>query len=402
MQVAATVALAALLACSDDDRSVGLFGTDGDMQDGGAHDGGPDTGGGSGGPMGDGGDTASSADASGNDTLKLDVGPDSAGDATAEGGEPCDPDTDPRCECSIPAHEPCDAGTGDPFAAMGLNCPGEFSVTASTMGSAEAIGVRTGFGPTPTFDPREGSTFAVIGSGIVADLDEETPDADGEFDHDDPTHCNDDLGMFDPGNMLPPPLDPTNVGAQDCAQDPTLVGTGDCSNTLQEQWDQAGNGGCVINGVPCGVANDYTELRIVAQVPPDVVSFSYDLAFFTVEWPAYFGSQYNDLYIGWLESEAWTGNISFDELGHPISLNAAFFDFLDQDGDLPELTGTCMRHHGGTKWLTTTAGVTPGEQITVVFAILDLSDSILDSFVFLDNFQWGCDPTMKPETEPEG
>ena len=38
----------------------------------------------------------------------------------------------------------------------------------------------------------------------------------------------------------------------------------------------------------------------------------------------------------------------------------------------------------------------------MVFAIFDLSDSILDSYAFIDNFQWGCDPTGTPQTEPEG
>jgi hypothetical protein len=61
-----------------------------------------------------------------------------------------------------------------------------------------------------------------------------------------------------------------------------------------------------------------------------------------------------------------------------------------------------MKQHAGTHWLTTTAGVAPGEHITVVFAIFDLSDSILDSYAFIDNFQWGCDPTGMPSTEPEG
>ena len=29
-------------------------------------------------------------------------------------------------------------------------------------------------------------------------------------------------------------------------------------------------------------------------------------------------------------------------------------------------------------------------------------DSILDSYVLLDNFQWGCESTDKPETKPVG
>jgi hypothetical protein len=137
-------------------------------------------------------------------------------------------------------------------------------------------------------------------------------------------------------------------------------------------------------------------------VPPDVYSFSYDFAFFSTEYPFYYGSMFNDMYVGWLESTDWTGNVSFDEQGNPISLNAGFLDFKDDAGNIPEFDGTCMKYHAGTNWLQTTAGVRGNEDITVVFAIFDLSDSILDSYVFLDNWQWGCDPTGKPETLPPG
>jgi hypothetical protein len=379
-------------------------GTDGSSGDGGSATGASS----GGGTTGSGGGTDSSAGTTAGGP-KFDVDPGASGGAGTDtaGGGPCDPDVDPSCMCTIPPHAACDGASDDPFTALGLNCPGELQVTTSTSGSAAAIGVRTSFGTNATFDPREGAKYAVIGSGIVAELGSKTPDGDY---NDDPTYCNDDLGAFDPGD-LPPPLDPTKVGTQDCAQDPSLVGTGDCSNTLEDQWNQAmAGGGCVINGMPCGggtggAANDYTELRFSVTVPPDVVSFTYDLAYFTTEWPAYAGSQYNDMYVGWLESEKWTGNISFDANGNPISLNAAFLELTDKKNDgveVPELENTCMRFHGGTRWLTTQAGVTPGETITVVFAIFDLSDSILDSYVFLDNFQWGCDPSMPPSTKPEG
>ena len=146
--------------------------------------------------------------------------------------------------------------------------------------------------------------------------------------------------------------------------------------------------------------------------PQGVSSFSYDFAFFSYEYPGYYGSEYNDMYIGWLESEGWTGNISFDDMGNPISLNAGFMDFLDADAlnhptcptgsncSAPELAGTCMEGHGGTRWLSTQASVVEGEDITVVFAVMDLGDSILDSYAFLDNFQWGCEGGMPPTTHP--
>ena len=310
---------------------------------------------------------------------KLDVGG-SGGMLDCQEGDVCD-------ECVIAEHTPCDDGTTDLFAAMGLNCPGEAEVTVSTQGSLQAMGIRSGFGNTNTWAPREGSVFAVLGSGFVTDLDQETPFGDSDAG---PAYCNDDLGgEYDVGANLPAPLRPNNV-AGDCTQDPSLLGTGDCSNTVEGQWTQGGG------------AFDYTEVRIQATVPPSNNSLSYDFAFFSTEYPWYYGSGFNDMYVGWLESESWTGNISFDEAGNPISLNAGFLDFRDDGGNLPELAGTCMRQHAGTKWLNTTAPVTPGENITLVLAIFDLSDPILDSYVFLDNFGWGCEGTDKPSTKPVG
>lgn len=302
-------------------------------------------------------------------------------------------------ECDIPDHASCDSTT-DPGNAIGLNCPGELQVTVTMDGSPAAYGVRSSFGNTGAFNPTEGSKYAVMGSGLLADLDSETPPGDFGLS---PTHCNDDLGLeYDKGTMLPPPIVPVNVGAQNCADNPGLIGMGDCSNTIQGQWDQ-GSG-----------ANDYTEMRISATVPETTNSFSYDFAFFSVEYPDYYQSSFNDMYVAWLESEVWTGNISFDEQGNPISLNAGFLDYRDSPNPVPndpmcangcsapELHGTCMKEHAGTKWLSTTAGVAPNESMTVVFAIFDLSDSILDSYVFVDNFQWGCEGDQPPSTVPIG
>ena len=321
-----------------------------------------------------------SGDDGGDDGEKFDVaGGGSDGIPCAEGGA-CD-------TCVESEHTPCDEGTTDLFNAMGLNCPGDAEVTVSVDGTLAAMGVRTGFGSTNEWAPREGSAFAVLGSGFVSDLDMATPQLDSDIG---PLHCNDDLGAeWDKGAMLPAPIRTTDV-AGDCATDGSLLGTGDCSSTIQAQFDQG------------GAANDYTEVRIQATVPASNNSLSYDFAFFSTEYPFYFGDVFNDMYIGWLESESWTGNISFDTQGNPISLNAGFLDFRDDGGSLPELAGTCMRQHAGTKWLSSTAPVTPGEDITLVLAVFDLSDSILDSYVFLDNFGWGCDGTDTPTTKPVG
>jgi hypothetical protein len=333
-----------------------------------------------------GGDTDSDTDPIDDDgdseDIKLDLG-----DGTGGGPQDCVEGQDCPTECEAGEHVPCDDGTSDVFAAMGLGCAGEVQITGTTQGVAASLGVRSGFGPTDTWAPREGSAYTVIGSGDVADLDIETPAGDSNLA---PTHCNDQLvGSVDPGMTLPAPLQPTDV-AGDCTANPALVGTGDCSSTVAGQFNAGGS------------AFDYTELRLIAQVPAGSESFSYDFAFFSTEYPEYFGSQFNDMYVGWLESESWTGNVSFDEMGNPISLNAGFLDFRDDAATLPEFGGTCMKQHAGTRWLSTTAPVTPGEQITLVMAVFDLADKQLDSYVFLDNFEWGCEGTTGPVTEPVG
>jgi len=358
--------------------------------------GGPDADDGTGRSVDD--DSEEEDDGGDDDGVKLDVGP--------SGGLPgggCDnPDGEDDCECVASPHAACDADTDDPFAAMGVGCDGGAVITTEAVGSASAIGVRTGLGSTNTWAPTEGERFAVIGSGFVDQLDSEPPSYsdpfDLEFELDFPSFCNDDLdglenniesGPLDPGT-IPAPIVAMPVGDSDCTDDPTLVGLGDCSNTLDGQLGQGTS------------VNDYTALRMEMVVPADAESLSYDFAFFTTEYPAYLGSQYNDLFVGWVESEAWTGNVSFDTAGNPISLNAAFFDLTDAGGNAPELAGTCMRYHGATRWLTSTTAVNPGETIELVFAVFDLSDSILDSYAFVDNVRWGCDPSAQPGTFPAG
>ena len=289
------------------------------------------------------------------------------------------PDASANGGCLAPDHDPCD-DDNDPWHAFAVNCPGEWELTTQYTGHAQALYVHTGqlgtFMPA-TYPVLEGEKMLILSSGIAQQL-----TIPGQY-----------ASTANPGNdpmVLPPPLTPTPVDGAlmvDCTEDPNRIGTGDCSNTIFEQWEQ-GNG-----------AYDYAELRLTGEVPGGASGFSYNLAFFSTEYPVYYQTSFNDMYIAWLESEKWTGNVSFDEMGHPISLNAGFLDYKDAPNpydcpgvcQAPELQGTAMQGHAGTKWLTTTAGVEPGEDFTLVLAIFDLSDNILDSVVILDNFMWNCE-----------
>jgi len=266
----------------------------------------------------------------------------------------------------------------DPWHAIGLNCPGGPQVDGSTSLTGPAqLYVHEGnlgtFMP-PPFPPREGNKFVILSSGEAQDL-----TISGGY-------ASTSIGFG--GTPLPPPIQTNAVSpADDCVANPALVGMGDCSNTIQAQWDQ-GSG-----------SNDYAEMRFTVDVPAGTFGFTYDFAMFSTEYPVYYQSSFNDMYIAWLESEQWTGNISFDDMGNPISLNAGFLDYKDAPNPVdcpapcqaPELQGTAMMGHAGTRWLTTTAGVTPGETIEVVFGIFDLTDTILDTVVILDNFEWACE-----------
>ena len=282
--------------------------------------------------------------------------------------------------CFPPAHEPCDGDDASLDHALGLGCEGEATVTVTRSGHPEAVAVSAGVGSTDEWSPVEGERLIVIGTGLAASL--LSPDPDSEW-----IACSDDLGdEHAPGAELPAPirLDPV-----DCEADPNLIGAGDCSSTVGEQFAQGGD------------AHDYTEVRVDMTVPETVSSVSYSFAFLSTEWPVFVGGDYNDMFVAWLESESWTGNVSFDENGAPISVNAGFLDHQDELSDMPQFEGTCMAGHAATKWLQTTAPVTAGEEISLVFAVFDMSDSMFDSFALIDNVEFGCEGGA-PETTPAG
>ena len=294
-----------------------------------------------------------------------------------------DGDGDGDGDCTLP-HTPCDQASTDPFNVIGLGCPGELQITPTIDAHPDGMGVRQSFGATSAYDPREGSSYFVLSTGHVVELDDEPTDPGNQI-----YHCN---KWFSPGDGMdttsfPAPIDDHDVGG-DCLANQNLVGTGDCSNTIESQFQQS------------GFKYDYQEIRWSAIVPDGAHALAFDVAYFTTEWPVFAGQNYNDMFIAWLEASNWTGNISFDDSGHALSLNAAFFDYQDQNGDLAEFDGTCMRYGAGTPWLTSTAQVVPGDQIELVFAIFDLDDVNLDSFVFLDNFRWLCEGDGGPSTVP--
>lgn len=329
--------------------------------------------------------------------VAIDEGGDSVGGTTEAVVFDVAPSDGPEV-CLAPLPTSCDQGDDDPWHAMGVGCIGSVSAITTFDGHPAALHVHRGLlGTHGEYTPREGERMTILSTGRAADVPRTHEDL-----HCDPVTCpSTELDLAGgPLTSLPPPINVLPVdGTLTCADDPSLVGTGDCSNTLGSQWS-AGAG-----------AHDYAELRMVTKVPETADAFIYQFAFFSAEYPSFTSqaSPFNDMYVAWLESEAWTGNISFDELGNPISINGVFLDYLDAESPLcqrspcvaPELDGFAMDGHAGTRWLETVAPVVPGEEIEVVFSIFDMSDASFDSVVLLDGVHWGC-TDLPPLTQPQG
>jgi len=167
-------------------------------------------------------------------------------------------------------------------------------------------------------------------------------------------------------------------------------------------------------GIHFGAPHDGVGLALTIRVPTNAKTLSFNENFFSIEFPEFVCSTYNDTYVVMMtpktDPKLPDDNIAFDSMGNPISVNAAFLQvcvpekaggktFTCTLGETP-LTGTGFEvktdggPHAATGWLTTVAPVdtVKGQNITMLFTIWDSSDGNLDSSVLVDNFTWGFDP----------
>ncbi len=179
----------------------------------------------------------------------------------------------------------------------------------------------------------------------------------------------------------------------------------------------------------CGVAvtggcYDSTGFEVKIRVPSNAQGFSFNFNFFTFEWPGYVCSTFNDFFTAILSpypAGQTDGNITFDNLGNPVSVNNAFVDVCGCFSGPPCVAGgktfNCSlgtaglagtgfgadvagSDHGSTYWLSTQAPVTPGQEITLQFIAYDSGDGILDSTGLVDNFKWIAEPGTQIITKP--
>ncbi len=175
------------------------------------------------------------------------------------------------------------------------------------------------------------------------------------------------------------------------------------------------------NGDRLPRVHDPVSLDIEMKVPTNANSFSFDFYFFSVEYPQFVCSSYNDFFVALLESnfvapegnENYSNpkdlNIAIDKDINPVGVNLApaglFRQCENKKGDswevtscedTEELAGTGFDEnggssgviHGGTGWFKARGNVVPGETIKLRLIIWYTADGKYDSSVLLNNFQW--------------
>ncbi len=177
-------------------------------------------------------------------------------------------------------------------------------------------------------------------------------------------------------------------------------------------------------GIITGQPHDGMALRLTIRVPTNAQSFSFDTNFFTYEFPDYICSTYNDTFVVEMapapKGASTGGNIAFDQAGNPISVNNALLQVCDaQMAGMKNFTcplgsstlqgtgfgtDTAGSNHAATGWLQTTVNIDPslkGKDVTLVFAVWDSGDGILDSTALIDSFTWSTAPgSNTPVTKP--
>jgi hypothetical protein len=175
-------------------------------------------------------------------------------------------------------------------------------------------------------------------------------------------------------------------------------------------------------GVVSGVPFDGAALELELRVPTNVTRLEVDENFFTLEFPGYVCSKYNDFFVIDFEpkvEEYPDGNVAFDADGNPISVNNALLQVCEpqeasgKDYACPLGSALLARTgfdevsdefslapHAATGWVRSVAPVVPGSTLRVRFAIWDSADGNLDSTVLLDRLRWARDGQLGTQPVP--
>jgi hypothetical protein len=249
-------------------------------------------------------------------------------------------------DASVAAQADVQAATAEQLvAAMGIP---QANVVSATLTTSDPDGVGVGTASLGRFFPRQGTSFALLSTGLASDA--EAP-----------------------------------------------------NDSESTSW--------ILGGLDNSQGQDMVQLRIVLAPPPGAQCLGFDFAFFSEEFPEFVGSEFNDFFLAELGGSSFQINgtditaplnFAIDPTGRLISINSVF--------GITANTQSTYDH--ATTALRAVAALSPSAFPTVelVLTIADMGDSIYDSAVFLDNFSFsttGCsagvglaDMIVSPQSGP--
>ena len=159
--------------------------------------------------------------------------------------------------------------------------------------------------------------------------------------------------------------------------------------------------------------NDDVALEVKLRSPKNATGYSFNFFFYSFEYPEWVCTSFNDQFIALVNPPPMgpiNGNISFDSMTNPVSVNIAFFSVCSGCAlGTTAMQGTGFNEWndaGGTSWLKTQAPIKGGDEASIRFTIWDTGDQAYDSTALIDNFQWianggtvgvGTDPIQTPK-----
>jgi hypothetical protein len=163
-------------------------------------------------------------------------------------------------------------------------------------------------------------------------------------------------------------------------------------------------------GVVTGTPHDGAALRLELRAPAGAESFSFRSKLHGFDFPGFVCTSFTDVFAV-LVTPAPPGatpspNVVFDALGNPSGANSSqLLTVCAAAGAYPcpqgpaELAGTGFEGHGATAWLETRVPIPDGDTFTIVFAVWDSGDGVLDSTLLLDDFRWSGASLEYPITQ---
>lgn len=282
-------------------------------------------------------------------------------------------------------------------------CDGGLAVTGDAMDGARAIGLCTGV-TSAEWVRADGSPLGMGDKG-------NSGDGDLSLGHGILTHFGDDVAPREGARLL--------ALSSGSARNPNEAGFHSLYGYWKDKTPHTAPTGFPKPSPACpsvvsGAPYDSAGLKVTIQPPPTAKSLAFDFYFYTFEFPKYICSPFNDFFVALLTptpAGLADANISFDEKGNTISVNAGFlkvchpqtasdgkfYDCLDGPGDLDgtgfdTTDGGIANNSAATNWLTTKAPIAdPSQPLTIQFAIWDAGDGVLDSTVLIDNFRFELD-----------